>query len=154
MSQPYNPYQAPGADVDAAADAIPADQLVDAGAGARLANVLIDFVGRFVLMTIVVTVLALLGITLPEGRLFEALYGLISMFIYYLVFEGTSGRSLGKLVTGTRVVTESGGRPTLSQICGRTLSRLVPFEPFSFLGASPTGWHDRWSGTRVVRVRR
>jgi hypothetical protein len=39
-----------------------------------------------------------------------------------------------------------------SQILGRTFSRFVPFEPFSFLG-SGHGWHDRWSDTRVVRTR-
>ena len=45
------------------------------------------------------------------------------------------------------------GRPTYGQILGRTFSRFVPFEAFSFL-PSPVGWHDRWSGTRVVRVNR
>jgi uncharacterized RDD family membrane protein YckC len=60
----------------------------------------------------------------------------------------------GKLITGTRVVTESGEVPTARQILIRTVVRFVPFEAFSFLGSSGTGWHDTWSGTRVVRTRR
>jgi uncharacterized RDD family membrane protein YckC len=71
---------------------------------------------------------------------------------YYFLCEATTGRTVGKLVSGTRVVTESGGKPTTLQILQRTLSRMVPFEPFSFFGPS-TGWHDRWSKTRVVMAR-
>jgi uncharacterized RDD family membrane protein YckC len=71
---------------------------------------------------------------------------------YYFSCEATTGRTVGKLVSGTRVVSESGGRPTLVQILQRTVSRLVPFEPFSFFASSP-GWHDRWSKTRVILTR-
>ena len=39
----------------------------------------------------------------------------------------------------------------LYAVLSLTLVRMVPFEPFSFLGSPhPVGWHDRWSGTRVV----
>jgi uncharacterized RDD family membrane protein YckC len=71
---------------------------------------------------------------------------------YYLLTEGLYGRTLGKLITGTRVVTESGGRPSFGQIYKRTWLRAIPVEAFSFLGARP-GWHDRWSKTRVIRTR-
>jgi hypothetical protein len=37
---------------------------------------------------------------------------------------------------------------------GRSAARSIPFEPFSFLGGQPTGWHDRLSETRVVRKAR
>lgn len=71
---------------------------------------------------------------------------------HYVLFEAIFGRTPGKLITGTRtrVVT---AKPGFGQIIGRRFARLVPFEPFSFL-VSSGGWHDRWSGTRVVRVRR
>ncbi|CAN0592803.1 unnamed protein product, partial [Laminaria digitata] len=39
------------------------------------------------------------------------------------------------------------------RLLGRTAARFVPFEAFSFLGGDATGWHDRWSNTRVVRLR-
>lgn len=32
------------------------------------------------------------------------------------------------------------------------MARMVPFEAFSFLGER--GWHDSWSGTQVVEVRK
>jgi uncharacterized RDD family membrane protein YckC len=72
---------------------------------------------------------------------------------YYVICEGTSQRTLGKLVVGTRVVdVNHGGAPSLKQIVGRTFARLIPFEPFSFFGEKP-GWHDDLSDTRVVLVR-
>lgn len=71
---------------------------------------------------------------------------------YYLLMEGLYGRTLGKLITGTRVVTESGDRPPFGQIVKRTWLRAVPLEAFSFFGTRP-GWHDRWSKTRVIRIR-
>jgi uncharacterized RDD family membrane protein YckC len=36
---------------------------------------------------------------------------------YYVLCEATTGRTVGKLVSGTRVVTESGGKPTTLQSC-------------------------------------
>ena len=71
--------------------------------------------------------------------------------LYYVSCESLAGRTLGKLITGTRLVTVSGGRPTFGQILLRTVIRLIPLEAISFLGKSPVGLHDRWSGTRVVR---
>jgi hypothetical protein len=45
-------------------------------------------------------------------------------------------------------------QPTLPHLLGRTFSRIIPFEPFSFLDKNhPVGWHDSLSGTRVVSVR-
>jgi uncharacterized RDD family membrane protein YckC len=70
---------------------------------------------------------------------------------YYLVLEGIWGTSIGKIVTRTKVIDASGGRPSFAQILGRTLSRFVPFDALSFLWAEH-GWHDAWSGTRVVRT--
>ncbi len=73
---------------------------------------------------------------------------------YYFVFEVLWQRTIGKLVTGTKVVMVDGGRPSVETILIRSLIRLVPFEPFSFLLVSReerTWWHDRWTQTRVVR---
>jgi hypothetical protein len=68
--------------------------------------------------------------------------------------EALFGRTLGKLVTRTRVVSESGAPATFWQLLMRTLYRLMPFEGFSFLATRRPGWHDRWSKTRVVLTRR
>jgi uncharacterized RDD family membrane protein YckC len=70
--------------------------------------------------------------------------------------EWLTGRSLGKLATGTRVIAAEGGPPSFARVLGRTLARFIPFEAFSFLtdrDGRPVGWHDSLSRTRVVRVR-
>jgi len=38
------------------------------------------------------------------------------------------------------------------KILGRTLSRLIPFEPFSFFTYPVLGWHDSISKTNVYSV--
>jgi len=80
--------------------------------------------------------------------------GTLSGLTYFALFEQLTGRTLGKLITGTKVVNEDGGTPTFGQILGRSACRFIPFEPFSFLFGTdvkfPAGWHDRFSKTRVV----
>ena len=65
--------------------------------------------------------------------------------------EAVFQRTIGKLVTGTRVVTTDGNVPGFGKVLGRSLARVIPFEVLSFLGAIPIGWHDKLSGTRVVQ---
>ncbi len=72
---------------------------------------------------------------------------------YYILQEFFWGRTLGKFITGTKVVTADGTSPSFIQIVGRTLCRLIPFDWFSFLEESPIGWHDKLSKTRVVMAR-
>jgi uncharacterized RDD family membrane protein YckC len=74
-------------------------------------------------------------------------------FTYYFLFEALFGRTPGKFLTGTKVVNVNGARLTLSQLVVRSLSRLIPFEGFSFLGAEPEGWHDTLSRSFVVKAR-
>jgi len=71
---------------------------------------------------------------------------------YYVSFEVISGRTLGKVLTGTRVVTTSGLALSIPTALVRTLCRLLPFEPMSF-SLAETWWHDSLSRTRVVRSR-
>jgi len=69
---------------------------------------------------------------------------------YYIIMEAILGQTLGKMITNTVVVTEDGEKPTLGTILLRTIVRFIPFDAFSYLGQRDTGWHDRWSKTRVV----
>lgn len=74
-------------------------------------------------------------------------------FFYYLILEGFFQKSIGKMVTGTKVVNLDGEKPSFGSITIRSLSRLIPFEALSFLfyGKYPLkGWHDRFSKTIVV----
>ncbi|QOW10669.1 RDD family protein [Kaistella flava (ex Peng et al. 2021)] len=76
---------------------------------------------------------------------------LMCSFILFLVEKFSNGRSLGKLITGTKVVKADGSELTTDDLLKRNFTRAVPFDQLSFLGNS--GWHDNWSNTRVVRVK-
>lgn len=87
----------------------------------------------------------------------DRLVGMLFAVLYYTALEGAAGVTVGKLLTGTRVVGEDGRRIGFRQALLRSLSRLVPFEMFSVLLADDgdaRGWHDRWPRTRVVLKRR
>jgi uncharacterized RDD family membrane protein YckC len=155
MSEQPNPYAPPRSEL-ASRGEDPDDRggepLWDASAGTRFLNLIIDSVCRALIGFVGITVFAAAGIQLdPLG---SALFSLLSILAYYVLLEGFFGMTVGKAITGTRVVALDGGKPGFLAVIGRTMARFVPFEPFSFLGSSPVGWHDRWSGTRVISVRR
>ncbi|MBI3134530.1 MAG: RDD family protein [Bacteroidetes bacterium] len=76
-------------------------------------------------------------------------YGIF--IIYFVVMEHTTGKTVGKMMTGTHVVNHKGQKPTLGQIVGRAFARLIPFEAFSFLGEKGIGWHDSLTKTYVIK---
>jgi uncharacterized RDD family membrane protein YckC len=124
-----------------------------AGKGRRFANLVIDSLAQYTVLFIVAFAVALTAPQLGDAVIEHSfIFSIGVMLFYYVACESLFGRTVGKLITGTRVVTESGDPPSLPQVFGRTLARLVPFEPFSCLGDPPVGWHDGWSGTRVVRT--
>jgi uncharacterized RDD family membrane protein YckC len=150
----HNPYAAPTVDV-ADAPAV-ADQQELAGKGRRFLNLIIDSFCYYIALMVLIVAMAIVDPsmirTVVDNFVVRTVLSVSVMFCYYVAFEALFGRTLGKLLTGTRVVAASGGRPKFRQILGRTLSRVVPFEPFSCLSDPPIGWHDQWSGTRVVRT--
>jgi uncharacterized RDD family membrane protein YckC len=152
-----NPYAAPQTRVDDT-DA-PLEMGEVASRTRRLLNVIIDTGGYFVLSMIIGVVLAIVYPPALEaldhtGPAADYALGFGIMALYYIPLEALFGRTLGKWLTGTRVVDESGDQASLPKILGRTAARFIPFEVFSFLGSSGIGWHDKYSGTRVVRVRK
>jgi uncharacterized RDD family membrane protein YckC len=149
-----NPYAAPKTRVADEEDLGPTEL---ASRGVRFVNFLIDLAGYFALAIVLGVVLAIVYPPFVESEsstLGDYAFGFVVITSYYALSEGLFGRTLGKLVTGTWVVSESGGKPTFAQILGRSAARSIPFEPFSFFGSEPTGWHDRLSRTRVVRKAR
>jgi uncharacterized RDD family membrane protein YckC len=84
----------------------------------------------------------------------DIVWGVAPPLIYYTICEGLTARTIGKWVTGTRVVNKWGLRPTFLQVLGRSLWRLMPFEPLSFFKADRRGWHDSVPETFVVKSRR
>jgi uncharacterized RDD family membrane protein YckC len=82
----------------------------------------------------------------------------LMIFGYYLFFWGLSGQTLGKLLTGSRVVRDN-GRPlglkkAIARIVGFLLSALPLGAGFIGLWSDPQrrGWHDRLASSKVVRA--
>ncbi|QEG22526.1 RDD family protein [Mariniblastus fucicola] len=96
------------------------------------------------------------GFVLPPeiAPLIALLLSMVFFLGYYILLEATCGRTIGKMLFGTKVVSEDGSRATFLQVVGRTFCRMIPFEPFSFFfgdtGSGPSGWHDSLPGTRVI----
>lgn len=86
-----------------------------------------------------------------DGSGIYVFYIIVSL-IYFPFFEMIFGATPAKFLTETRVVDENNQKPGFKTILVRTLSRHIPFEQFSFLGAQ--GLHDRISKTQVVREER
>ncbi|MEH6418401.1 RDD family protein [Pseudomonas sp. CGJS7] len=153
MNDDHNPYQV----VSRIAAPVARAQQVEedyesASYGRRLFNYLIDsFVfGIFK----VVVVLAIGRASIGRDPLKDIFMTTAVMLIYYVVMEGLFGATIGKFVTGTRVVDEDGKPPGWGTVVVRTLGRCIPFEPFSifFYGQARTAWHDKLANTRVIRI--
>jgi uncharacterized RDD family membrane protein YckC len=92
----------------------------------------------------------------------SAVFALI-VLAYYFLSEVTSGQTLGKRMTGVRVVrAEDGGHPTTGAIAIRTVLRLIDEIPMfyllGFVVVLSTGQRrgrlgDLAAGTAVVRAR-
>lgn len=116
----------------------------------RFANYFIDRVVIILLSLLAGVVVALNGyVDISTFESYVLSYMLI--ILYFSLMEGLTGRTIGKLVTGTIVVNENGNKPEFSRIIGRTFCRLIPFDAFSFLGEDHSGWHDTISKTKVIK---
>ena len=127
----------------------------------RFANYIIDFIVQYILVfatTVVVLIICnyfeIYGVAIwveNAGRLEEYFIGIFMLLIYYFVFEKVFSKSIGKFITKTILVDENGNKVRTETVLKRTFCRLIPFEAFSFLGASGRGWHDTISDTYVVK---
>lgn len=162
MTLDENPYEAPAAPTNPELSRRGRVRgLRPAQKGRRFTNWFVDMLVRMGVVELVGLAVGWLG---THGKFSEEFLkstafawldfalGLLVGFIYYFVFEVTTGRTLGKYLTGTQVVDTLGNKPTTKAIVVRTLCRSIPFEILSFL-ASDSGWHDSFSGTKVVHVR-
>lgn len=69
---------------------------------------------------------------------------------YSLLTEWLTGRSIGNLLTYTKVVGEDGNAPSIGQIMKRALARYVPAGTPKATDSDIRFWHDRVSSTVVV----
>jgi uncharacterized RDD family membrane protein YckC len=135
-------------------------QLCQASTGKRLFNYIVDYIISWVIYRYVIYRLVVAFITAiyqyvdSKAGLYVISYLIVIGWytLFRTAFEGfTGGKTIAKFMNGTRAVNEDGTRITFKTALLRSLSRMVPFEAFSALGANPPyPWHDRWTRTYVI----
>lgn len=117
----------------------------NAGQGRRFINFLIDYY------------IVSWSLSFLAGYLFPyadetALWVISLLFIilYFFLFETFTGKTLGKLITRTKVLNLLDEKPSAGQVLIRTFCRFIPFDVFSYLSSRPIGWHDSISKTYVA----
>jgi uncharacterized RDD family membrane protein YckC len=127
-------------------------EIIEASLGKRFANYIIDHFCIAIFISMIFDFLEAQGYRLVED-IYSLRVRLIAVLLYaliYFVIESlTGGKSFGKWVTKTRAVEFDGGVPDTETFIIRSFSRIIPFEPLSFLFLS-RGWHDRFSKTMVM----
>ena len=121
----HNPYAPPKADVSDPISVPEDDEL--ASRGQRFVNFMIDWFVRVALVLLGQYALEQMvnrGLIDSPGSFLDYGLGYVAVLVYYLSTEGVFGRSLGKLITSTRVVTVSGGTPSTSGCHVRASARL------------------------------
>jgi len=121
----------------------------------RIGNYFLDLVFIYIFSFAMGLILYFIGLGDIIANINTTLFGLILFLLYYVPQEAFFGWTFGKLITGTRVVSEDGTPVSFVQVVGRTFSRFIPFEAFSFLGKRnhPVGWHDKFPKTRVISIK-
>jgi len=140
-----------------------APQLIYASVGQRFVNFLIDLIPIYALIYafsfLFGVIMILCGtsqselhdfIQTPQFTLVSYGIVIVAHTLYYTIVEGASkGRTLGKLVSGTKVVQEDGQKITWKQAFLRSLCRLIPFDGLSAFSSHP--WHDTITKTSVIK---
>ena len=118
----------------------------------RFLEYLIDYAIILLLVYVVSIFATIMGLEINIS-----IISLPTIFLYYYLMESKSGKTVGKLLLGLRVVDIDGNQPTNGRIALRTLCRFVPYESVSFLFGGwrkdhtlSGNWHDKWSKTYVV----
>lgn len=132
-----------------------------ASKGERFLNFIIDLLITYIVAVgIVATINIICDVTASYGvsnwvkslSLIENLFfGLVILFFYYAFTEMYFSRTFAKYFTKTIVVRIDGSKPNIKNFMIRTVSRLNPIDPFSFLGKTERGLHDTLSATYVVK---
>jgi uncharacterized RDD family membrane protein YckC len=132
-----------------------------ASQGKRFLNYLLDMVFIMIFIFIFAIILGIVLALVEHSSLsdlgdgimpVEYLISFMVICIYYIIFEVTTGRSIAKYITKTKVVTEIGEKPAFNMILVRTICRFIPFEVISILFNDGSCWHDSISKTKVGNI--
>lgn len=120
--------------------------------GKRFGNYLIDMIVLWIIGAIIqYIIIGPMNVNVKDigTNLGLFMIQILVMVLYFTVFESYNGKTIGKMITGTRVLNIDFTKPSAETILKRSLCRIIPFEPFSYLG-STNGWHDSIMETTVV----
>ncbi len=133
--------------------------LVRASQGQRFANYLIDLVvfyvvligiGIFMLVVSPNSIDAISGEDVGSNFL-DRIVSLVIYAVLMSLIEGfTKGKSIGKLISGTRAVNLDGTPISFATAFARGFSRAVPLCVFSAFGTPCNPWQDSWTKTMVI----
>jgi uncharacterized RDD family membrane protein YckC len=121
-----------------------------ANSGRRFLNFIIDMIAIYILYFLLVFFLAAGGQVVDDESIGLRLLIYLVMLVYYIIFEAATGKTIGKMITGTRVIKIDGSKPTFKTALVRSLCRFIPFEAFSCFGTPCEGWHDSIADSWVV----
>ena len=134
-------------------------RLVPASIWKRLLNVILDYIGTIIFFSTIIFLIGFVTETSIKENFIHnqkaypiafQLLGIFAMYVYYVVSEYyLSGKTFGKLMTQTIVVTPTGQPPNLKQVLMRSTLRFIPLEGIILL-LKPQSLHDEWSGTLVI----
>ena len=134
-------------------------RLIPASIWKRLLNVILDYIGTIIFFSTIIFLIAYLTESpIKENFIHNQkaypiafqLLGIFAMYVYYVVCEYyLSGKTFGKYMTKTIVITPTGQPPNLNQVLIRSTLRFIPLEGIILL-LKPQSLHDEWSGTLVI----
>lgn len=139
------------------------DHTMLASGNKRFVNYIVDTIMYYMILGLLGVIAGALSLMGYDGMLLffteinpllEFAFNLSIMGLYYVLMEALTQRTLGKFITGTRVVMADGSKPEAGIIVKRTLCRFIPFEQFSFIGSTPRGWHDSLSDTYLIDIKK
>lgn len=131
--------------------------------GKRFGNFIIDQIGFLVVFFIVFVIIVIIYPEVANSvndesagtDLMLRLIGMVFYGLYMGLIEGIfKGKTLGKLITGTRAVNEDGTPLSFGTAFQRGFIRIIPFNPFSALGSPCYPWQDKWTNTYVIDVKK
>lgn len=73
----------------------------------------------------------------------------IVRFLYFFLSENKNGKTIGKKITKTKVVTINGEKPNIAQLIKRSLLRNFTLI-LSFISDDFQAFHDKYSKTYVI----
>lgn len=125
---------------------------VMATTGNRFVNYLIDIILFYIIVIIIGVMGGVSGVGLEDESNAAMIYlvTILVFFAYYVLLEGFTGKTVGKMITKTKVIKENGEKITFGDAALRTLCRFVPFEFISAFTGDRM-WHDKWSKTMVIK---